>query len=97
MQLMTINEARLVCRIDGPENDDLIIPMAESAEAYVMDATKRTAESKDPRLKEAARLRLRLSFRPNDDEKGFMKLHLVELIKQLSYGGDYDAGENATD
>lgn len=85
-ELVKIEEARLVCRVDGDENDDLIKPILLSAEKYILDylgLTKDDADSADPRIKRAILALTQIQFRPNEDVQGNLRAHVTALLKQI--------------
>jgi len=83
-ELVTIEEARLICRVDGAENDDIIKPIMDAAEQYVLDYLGKDFESSaDPRIKRAILALIQINFRPDDDSQGNLRRHVTALLKQM--------------
>lgn len=84
-EIITIDEARDACRIDGTENDTIIQGYKETAERYVASAVGADrAVRSDPRVVAAVLAHIRLSFRPNEDKQGNLRRHMTSLIKQIA-------------
>lgn len=81
-EVVTIEEARLACRIDGNSNDQVILPIKEAAEAYVIEAVGANFKN-DKRARQAVLLLIQIIFRPEDDAQGNLKQHLTGLLRQM--------------
>ena len=82
-ELVTIEEARLICRVDGAENDDIIKPIMDAAEQYVLDYLGEVEDSADPRIKRVILALIQINFRPDDDSQGNLRRHVTALLKQM--------------
>ncbi len=84
-EIITIDEARAACRIDGSENDHLIEPIRQASERYITSAVgEDRAVRSDPRVVAAVQAHVRLSFRPLEDKQGNLQRHVTSLIKQIA-------------
>ncbi len=83
--IVEMEDLRLYCRVDGEENDEILQPLLDSAERYILEATGMEApiDTADPRLVEAIKIKCFLGFRPNEDVQNFLKQRLTMLINQL--------------
>lgn len=80
--LITMQEARLACRIDGTANDEILFPMKKAAEHYVLDAIGEEFIG-DPRARMAALLQLQITYRPEEDAQGFLAAYRTYLLRQM--------------
>ena len=82
-ELVTMQEARLVCRVDGTENDDIIEPILDAAETYVLDYIGDVESLADPRIKRAVLALTQINFRPDEDKQGNLRNHVTALLNQI--------------
>lgn len=80
--VVTMQEARTACRIDGTDNDDIIRPLKRAAEWYVLDAVGESYRN-DPRTKEAILTRIAITYRPERDAQGILREHVESLLLQM--------------
>lgn len=80
--VVTMQEARTACRIDGTDNDAIIRPIKRAAEWYVLDAVG-DAYMNDPRAKEAILTRIAVTYRPERDAQGILRDHIEALLLQM--------------
>lgn len=80
--VVTMQEARTACRIDGTDNDDIIRPIKRAAEWYVLDAVG-DAYMNDPRAKEAILTRIAVTYRPERDAQGILRNYVEALLLQM--------------
>lgn len=80
--VVTMQEARTACRIDGTDNDAIIRPIKRAAEWYVLDAVGE-AYRNDPRAKEAILTRIAVTYRPERDAQGILRDYVEALLLQM--------------
>lgn len=80
--LITMQEARTACRIDGTGNDEILYPMKKAAEHYVLDAIGDEFIN-DPRARMAALIQLQITYRPEEDAQGFLQKYETYLLRQM--------------
>lgn len=80
--IVTMQEARTACRIDGTDNDAIIRPIKRAAEWYVLDAVG-DAYMNDPRAKEAILTRIAVTYRPERDAQGILRNYVEALLLQM--------------
>ena len=80
--VVTMQEARTACRIDGTDNDDIIRPIKRAAEWYVLDAVG-DAYMNDPRAKEAILTRIAVTYRQERDAQGILRNYVEALLLQM--------------
>lgn len=85
LTIVTIEAVRAACRVDGAENDVVLDPIAQSAEAYIREAVStELAVSSDARVVEAVLTRCSMRFRPDQPGIQHLEGHLNGLIKQIN-------------
>lgn len=87
--ILTIQEARDTLRIDGGDNDTIIIPLVESIPAYLDTATGSTwldeqDNASDPLAKTAARFLLILWYNAEQAEADRLRKAIDTLLTSLT-------------
>ncbi len=80
--LISLEEVKLACRVDGTELNAELEIIKSTAQKYVLSAVSETA-SEDPRTKQAALAMCRLLFRPEEDKQGNLRSYVTMLINQV--------------
>lgn len=80
--IVTMEEARLACRIDGEANDDIIFPIKKAKEQYVLSAIDPKYRD-DPRVKEAILTLILIQYRPERDAQGFLLKSVIASLLQM--------------
>ena len=83
--IVTVEEARVACRVTGDENDVLLIPALEAAHEYVRSKVGTfDGIEDDARVKQALLTKTRSLFRPDEDTQGNINRGIVRLLQQVS-------------
>lgn len=90
--ILSIVEARDTLRIDGSDNDSIIIPLVESIPAYLETATGHTwldeqGNALDPLAKTAARFLLILWYNAEQAEAERLRKTIDTLLTSLTVKG----------
>ena len=86
LDIITMEQARLVCRVDGTELDSEIEALKQAAEHYVANSVNEgQAIATDPRVVAAVMAKLRMSFRPLENNK-HLDDQVTALILQIRGG-----------
>lgn len=92
LMILSIQEARDTLRIDGADNDEIIIPLIESIPAYLETATGSTwlneqGNASDPLAKTAARFLLLLWYNAEQAEAERLNKTIHTLLSSLTVRG----------
>jgi hypothetical protein len=83
--ILTIEEAREALRIDGPDNDVIIIPLVEAIPNYLKVTTGTSwAGVENPLVKVAAKFILQLWYFPQNEDAARLQRTIDSLIITLS-------------
>lgn len=84
--LITIQEARDALRVDGEDNDPIIIPLLEAIPAYLEVSTGRAwdAEPVHPLAQTATKFILQLWFDPQGEDTERLKRTIDSLLVALT-------------
>lgn len=88
--LISIEEARDTLRVDGSDNDDIIIPLLESIPSYLETTTGRSWLEDDPvhpLAKTTAKFILQLWFDPQTQDSERLKRTIESLLSTLTTMG----------
>ena len=89
LMILSIQEARDTLRIDGEDNDNIIIPLVESIPAYLETATgnawlNEQGNASDPLAKTAARFLLILWYNAEQAEAERLRKTIDTLLTSLT-------------
>lgn len=87
--LITIEEARDALRVDGEDNDVIIIPLLESIPSYLEVTTGRTWEDTPvhPLAQTVTKFLLQLWYDPQDQDSERLKRTIDNLLTALTVLG----------
>lgn len=87
--LLTIEEAREILRIDGTDNDVVILPLLEAIPSYLEVSTGKTWDTEPihPLAKTAAKFILQLWYFPQSEEADRLKKAIDNLLVALTAMG----------
>ncbi|MGH0448959.1 head-tail connector protein [Bacillus mycoides] len=87
--LITMEEARDVLRVDGEDNDVIIIPLLESIPSYLEVTTGRTWEDTPvhPLAQTVTKFLLQLWYDPQDQDSERLKRTIDNLLTALTVLG----------
>lgn len=80
--VVSMEDVRTACRIDGTDNDVILLPMKKAAEQYVLSVVGEEYRS-DPRTQEAVLLYVQTTYRPEEDAQGNLKARITALMRQM--------------
>lgn len=86
MMLITIEEARDALRVDGKDNDPIIIPLLESIPSYLEATTGRSWDSDPvhPLAQTVTKFILQLWYNPQDKDSDQLKRTIDNLLVSLT-------------
>ena len=82
--ILTIQEAREAVRVDGADNDIMLVPLLDAIPSYMEVTTGKTWDSTTPLAKTAARFILQLWFDPQSNEAEKLKKVIDNLLVVLT-------------
>lgn len=84
--ILTIEEARDAVRVDGPDNDVILIPLLEAIPHYLEVSTGKNWETEPihPLAKTTAKFILELWYRPQEPDTERLKKTIDSLLTALT-------------